>query len=181
MQILVLYSTVEGHTAKIARRIANKIEALGNEVFLTETSDPGYCDPGVFDAAILCAPIHMGMYPDEFVQYVKDWQPVLSRVPSALITSSLLIACKDDDAQKEAKAYPAKLIFETDWEPDKTYNIAGSLNYPEYDFFKRWIMKRAARSENWSDDTREEHDFTQWDDLETFTDDFLTFIRKEAA
>ncbi|MDJ0612708.1 MAG: flavodoxin domain-containing protein [Rhizobiaceae bacterium] len=181
MQILILYSTIEGHTAKIAKKLADAFEDLDNEVFLSVTSDPGYCDPGTFDATILCAPIHMGSYPGDFIDYIENWKSALSQVPNALVTSSLMIACADEDEQTEAKSYPTKLTKQTGWQPSQVYNVAGSLNYPEYGFFKRWLMKRAAQTENWPDQTDKEHDFTDWKALKTFAKQFADSLKKEVA
>ncbi|MEM8650692.1 MAG: flavodoxin domain-containing protein [Pseudomonadota bacterium] len=181
MQILVLYSTSEGHTAKIANRFAEVFENLGHQVFLTATSDPGYCDPGTFDAAVLCAPIHMGQYPSDFVQYISDWKSALSGVPTALVTSSLFIVCSEEDAQMKAKGYPDELSARTGWKPDCVYNVAGSLNYPQYDFFKLWMMKWAAKSEEWPTDTDSEHIFTDWNELSAYANDFLKTANADAA
>ena len=181
MQILVLYSTSEGHTAKIATAFAEVFQDLGHEVFLTATADPGYCDPGTFDAAVLCAPIHMGAYPSNFIQYIENWKSALAKIPSVLVTSSLFIVCAEDKEREQAEGYPHELIAKTGWKPTRIYNVAGSLNYPEYDFFKRWVMKRAAKLENWPDDTDTEHDFTNWEGLKAFADEFAKTIASEAA
>lgn len=181
MQILVLYSTSEGHTAKIAKVLADVFESLGNEVVLTQTSDPGYCDPGTFDAAVLCAPIHVGWYPSEFVQFIKDWKSSLSEVPTALVTSSLMSASPDEKDREKAEQFPVDLMSETGWTPGQIYNVSGSLNYPEYDVIKRWVMKRAAKSGNFPVDTDTEYDFTDWEALRAFANEFLSSIDVKAA
>lgn len=181
MQILVLYSTEEGHTKKIATALSSAFEDMGNEVFLTKTFDPGYCDPGTFDAAVLCAPIHMGQYPSDFVTYIENWKSALSSVPSTLVTSSLFINCKGEKEQEEAKAYPTELASKTGWKPDYIYNVAGALNYPEYDFFKRWIMKRAAKQEGLPMDTDINHELTDWEELRAFAEEIIQNIKKNSA
>ena len=50
MRILVLYSTVEGHTGKIAETISNWLETAGYETALTRPDQVGYLDPANFDA-----------------------------------------------------------------------------------------------------------------------------------
>ena len=181
MDLLVLYSTSEGHTAKIARKIVEVLENRNHNVTLTATSDPGYCDPATFDAAILCAPIHMASYPSDFVQFVTDWKHSLQKVTTMLVTSSLLIAADSEEKKQEAEQYPIGLAESSGWQPDQIYNVAGSLNYPEYDLFKRWIMKLAARELDWSDDTSKEFELTDWKELKLTMDDFLNTFSKKVA
>lgn len=172
MGVLVLYSTVEGHTRKIAEAVARQFENDGHEVALTATSDPGYCDPGTFDAAILLAPIHMGNYPPDFVRYIQNWKASLNAVPNALITVSLAIASKNEDEREEAMSFPAKLAEQTGWNPLERHHAAGALKYLEYDFFKRWIMRRIAAAEGGPVDTSKDYELTDWAALSAFITGF---------
>ena len=172
MMFLVLYSTVEGHTRKIANNVAKTLEKMGHEVFLTEASDPGFCDPATYDAAVLCAPIHIGRYPSDFVSYINDWKSSMREIPTALITVSLAIASEDADEQTEAISYPEALISSTGWLPDFQHNAAGALKFVEYNFFKRWIMRRIAQKEAGPIDTTRDHELTDWPELEKFTAEF---------
>lgn len=173
MKVLVLYATVEGHTKKIAKVLSEEFEAKGLEVDLTAVSDPSYCDPGTYDASVLCAPIHIGRYPSEFVDYINNWRSSLIGVPTALITASLAIASDREDERKEAEGYPEKLIKKIGWTPTETYNAAGALKYLEYNFFKRWILRRIAKSEGASTDTSKDHELTDWPALKTFAQNFI--------
>ncbi|MGI9350872.1 MAG: flavodoxin domain-containing protein [Rhizobiaceae bacterium] len=179
MKIMVLYSTVEGHTAKIAKLLADGLEQKGNEVFVTEPSDQGYCDPGKFDAAILCAPIHIGQYPSDFVSFIQNRKSALQDIPTGLVTVSLSIASNHEVERKEAEGYPQMLIDKTGWTPGQTYNAAGALKYVEYDFFKRWIIRRIANAEGGPIDTSQDHELTDWDDLNAFAASFLMNTTKE--
>lgn len=172
MKFLVLYATVEGQTQKIAESIAAQLENTGGEVFLTNVVDPGYCDPGMVDAAILCAPIHIGHYPSAFVQYIQNWKSALLDVPTALVTVSLAIASDDTDERDEALKFPENLAKQTGWNPDYQHNAAGALKYLEYDFFKKWMMRRIAGAEGGPVDTSKDYEFTDWDALAGFIDKF---------
>lgn len=174
MQILVLYSSVEGQTGKIAGTLAKEFETLGNEVFLTKATDPGYCDPGTYDAAVLCGPIHIGHYPSDFVSYIQNWKHALITIPNALLTISLAIASEDEDDRSEARNYPEKLIKKTGWKPDELVHVAGALKFVEYDFFKRWVMKWIAQKQGGPVDTNKDYEFTDWDALRKFAEAFVS-------
>ncbi len=177
MRILVLYATVEGHTRKIAETLADEFEASYMDVILTNVSDPGYCDPGTFDAAVLCAPIHISRYPSGFVKYIQSWKSSLQEVPTVLVTVSLAIASDEADERKEAEGYPKDLTDKTGWYPDQYYHAAGALKYLEYDFFKRWMMRRISDSEGGPVDTSKDHELTDWPALRAFASEFANKIK----
>lgn len=173
MIVLIAYASIEGHTAEIAGRIAEKIEGRGNQSILADLSQPGFALPGRFNAIILCGPIHIGRYPGQLVSFVQNWKQALAEVPSALVTVSLAIASELKEERKEAESYPQTLIDRTGWKPDMLHNAAGALKYVEYDFFKRWVMKRIAAKEGGPVDTSRDHVLTDWDALDEFVGSFL--------
>jgi menaquinone-dependent protoporphyrinogen oxidase len=182
MNFLVLYSTIEGQTRKIAEAVSSHLETLGHIVMLTDANQIGFVDPGTSDGAILCAPVHIGRYPSPFVHYVHDWSTVLNDMPSAFISVSLSIASADEEEMSEARNYPVKLSNETGWQPRSVLNCAGALKYTEYDFFKRWMLKRIAASEGGPTDAKHDYEFTNWIEVKRFVDDFThEFITRDSV
>lgn len=173
MKFLVLYSTIEGQTRKIAEAIASRIESTGHFVELTDANQVGSADPGNGDGAILCAPVHTGHYPAPFVNYVQNWRSVLNDIPTAFVSVSLSIASTDEAEKAEARNYPVTLSEQTGWKPNSVLNCAGALKYSEYDFFKRWMLKRIAAAEGGPIDARKDYELTNWTDVKRFVDDFL--------
>jgi menaquinone-dependent protoporphyrinogen oxidase len=178
MIILVAYATVEGHTADIAARIGEVAEAGGNQIVLANLSQPGFALPGRFDAVVLCGPIHIGHYPSQLVHFIQNWKDALKEVPSALVSVSLAIASELEEEHREAEGFPDKLIRQTGWKPDMRLDIAGALKYVEYDFFKRWVMKRIAGHKGGPVDTNRDHVLTDWNALDDFIRSFLTEAAK---
>lgn len=177
MAVLVLYATVEGQTEKIARHIAGILEAEGLKVELTAAGQTGFCDPATHDAAILCGPIHMGSYPSALVDYIANWKASLQSVPDALVTVSLAIASDNAEERAEAEAYPRKLTERTGWKPDEQFHVAGALKYTEYDFFRRWIMRRIAAQEGGPVDVSKDHELTDWDAVDSFARAFAGRVK----
>jgi menaquinone-dependent protoporphyrinogen oxidase len=181
MIILVAYATVEGHTATIAARIGREIEAAGHQVILADLSQPGFGLPARIDAAILCAPIHAGRYPQSMVRFVQDWKSELMDIPAALVTVSLAIASVNEEERAEAVAYPERLRAQTGYVPKTQYNAAGALKYVEYDFFKRWMLRRIAQREGGPVDTWRDHELTDWNALDAFVHSFLAEAARETV
>ncbi|MEM5495245.1 flavodoxin domain-containing protein [Hoeflea sp. AS16] len=172
MTVLVLYATIEGHTRKIAERAAAKLEEAGQGVVLGDIREPGFAVPGRFDGVLICAPIHVGRYPSPVAQFVTDWKSALAEVPAALISVSLGIHSDNAEDHAEAEAYPAKLEKKTGFHFPKVHHAAGALKYLEYDFFKRALMRQIAQKEGGPVDTSQDHEFTDWEALDAFVQEF---------
>lgn len=181
MLVLVAYASIEGHTGDIARRVAETIESEGSQATLVNLTQPGFAVPGRFDAVILCGPIHMGSYPHALVDFVENWKAALKDVPAALVSVSLAINSSDAEEREEAAAYPEQITDATGWKPDQIHHAAGALKYLEYNFFKRWIMRRIASAEDGPVDTSKDHVLTDWAALEAFVKSFLSETQKTAA
>ncbi|SOE18638.1 menaquinone-dependent protoporphyrinogen oxidase [Hoeflea halophila] len=172
MTVLVLYATIEGHTRKIAEHAAARLEAAGQAVFLGDIREPGFAVPGRFDGVLICAPIHIGRYPSPVAQFVTEWKDALAQVPTALVSVSLAIHSDSAEERAEAEAYPAKLEKKTGFHIPKVHHAAGALKFLEYDFFKRALMRRIAAKEGGPVDTSRDHEFTDWQALDAFVQEF---------
>lgn len=182
MKFLVLYSSIEGQTRKIAEAVASHLETYQHSVMLSDANQVGSADPGVGDAVILCAPVHGGQYPAPLIHYVRNWAQVLNDMPSAFISVSLSIASSDVTEQREAKGYAVAFSKETGWNPSATLNCAGALKYSEYDYFKKWMLKRIAAIEGGPVDTRQDYELTNWTAVKSFIDSFIqSAASKETA
>ncbi|MEZ5791540.1 MAG: flavodoxin domain-containing protein [Nitratireductor sp.] len=178
MIILVAFATVEGQTRKIASHIGAQIEKEGHQAVLLDVAGPGFGLPGRMDAVILCGPIHIGRYPAQLVSFVANWKAELQALPSALVTVSLAIASKNKEEQEEARTFPRQITAGIGWQPDYFHHAAGALKYVEYDFFKRWMLRRIAASEGGPVDTSRDHELTDWLSLDKFVAGFLDFAAR---
>jgi menaquinone-dependent protoporphyrinogen oxidase len=173
MNILILYGTTEGQTAKIAERMAeilrqkeHNVTAWSGKNIATSFSTDSY------DAAIIGGSIHMGRYPaylNTFVSKHRDW---LNTVPSAFFTVCMGIRSKRSESREEAAAYSENFIKETNWHPALTATFAGAVKYTQYNFITRFIMKRISKQEGGSTDTSRDHEYTDWDAVTRFTEQF---------
>ena len=173
MKVLIIYATVEGQTAKIAGAVAEHIEAAGHQVELTDVREPGFAVPGVFDAVVVCAPVHMARFPEPLVKFVKDFKDALNQKPSAFISVSLSAASEFEDERKEAEAFAYNLARITGWTPTMRYAAAGAIKYLEYNYFKRYAMRRIFAHKGGPVDTSADYELTDWPALKKFTEDFL--------
>ncbi len=179
MRVLVFYATVEGQTRKIAETIARQAEKDGNEVIVTDANQMGFVGAGTYDATIMCAPVHMHRYSSPFVHFAHEWKDALNSRPSAFVSVSLAIASNNAEERQEAEEIASELLQSTGWEPRTVHHCAGALKYTEYDFFKRWMMKRINSKEGGPTDTSKDYEMTDWSELEGFVTQFLADAKNQ--
>ncbi len=174
---LVLYGTGEGQTAKVATRVAETIERRGHDVttvdaaeFNTETSVPE------FDAVIVGSSVHIGTHNKAVRGFLDDEGGQLAALPTAFFQLSLSSVDDDPERRAEAAGYVDTLLEETDWRPDRIALFGGALRYSKYGFLKRLMMKRIARNATGDVDTSRDYEYTDWEEVTAFADDFATFV-----
>lgn len=161
--MLVVYATTHGHTAKVATRLADAARAHGAEVEVRDVTESGDPDPAGHDVVVVAGSLHAGKHQRALVDWVRRHRSLLTEVPTAFLSVSLTAA---DDAE-EARAATQQCIDEfteqTGWTPARTEAIAGALQYREYDFFTRTLMRVIARRHGQPTDTSHDYDYTDWD------------------
>lgn len=173
MNILILYATLEGQTAKIAEYMADDLRKKGHKV-TTQAGEhlPATFNPDLYDAAIIGGPIHMGHYPRHLRNFVSQHRGWLNNVPSAFFTVCMAIKSQLSASRQEAVAYSENFIKETGWRPALMATFAGAVKYTQYNFITRFIMKRIAKREGGNTDTSHDHEYTDWDAVTRFTEQF---------
>ena len=174
MRILLVYATVEGQTRKIATHVAERLSGSGHDITLIDATDVKVAPAAdSFDASIVLAPVHIGTFPAPLRHFAKSNVETLMARPGAFISVSLAAASADKSEVAEVADYVEKFSKETSWWPVAIHNAAGALKYTEYDFFRRWMLKRIAEKEGGPTDTSRDHEFTDWDALDAFVDGFV--------
>lgn len=177
MKYFIAYATIEGQTRKIAEAIAETIEKGGDGAVIMNVSDMFEYTLERPDGVILCAPIHAGRYPTAFSDFVHRESEWLNAVPSAFVSVTLSILSDDEAERDEARRFAGTLANETGWEPRLVHHAAGALRYTEYDFFKRWMVRRLADKRGAPVDTAQDFELTDWTALSAFVDEFLKLTR----
>jgi menaquinone-dependent protoporphyrinogen oxidase len=172
--ILVAYGTTEGQSRKIAEFIAERLRIRGHRVDLIDTATPAaeQVTP-IYQGAILGGPLHQLKHPaslEDFARRNHDW---LAAMPTAVFSVSLTAALDDLESRIEVQRLLNELVDDCALKPVATRCIAGALKYTRYDYFKRLMMRMIARQRGQTTDTSKDHEYTDWDDVEAFVDEFL--------
>ncbi len=182
MNILVIYGTTEGQTRKIAGFIADRIRDRCETVTLADsTALPKDLDIDAFDAVIAAGSVHNGRHQASLFQFVRDRREVLQTKPGAFVSVSLSMASDDKEDRLDAVACADRFLTAAEWKPTVTHLVAGAIRYSQYDFFKSWILRMIASTKGASTDTSQDHEFTDWKDLEAFVDAFLAQVAEHVS
>ena len=179
--ILVIYGTTEGHTAKIAARIAETARTRGHRVVVQNAAAlPSAFLVERFDGVIVGGSVHRGAHQAALRTFVESYRRELREKPSAFFSVSLSAA--DPEAVADAMEMATAFLKEAGWQPSQIAVFAGALVYTQYDYFTRLLMKLIVRRAG-RPDTRTAHDYiyTDWSTVEAFTERFVdSLVVKDA-
>ena len=180
--VAVLYATREGHTRRIAERIADVLKRHGLAVVAADVRANGAdIDLAACAAAVLAASVHMGRFEPEMVRFARTHGAVLRAMPNAFVAVSMSQATVErkeagDEERERSRAYVRacvdKFVGETGWRADRTVPVAGALRYSQYNVVVRWVMKSMARRAGASTDTTRDHDYTDWSAVDRLAGEF---------
>ncbi|MGV6816415.1 MAG: menaquinone-dependent protoporphyrinogen IX dehydrogenase [Thiotrichales bacterium] len=167
--ILILYSTVDGHTKKICEFIRDKIQpdSDASEVTLAALDDAHALALDSFDKIVIGASIRYGKHRPAVFEFVEKNLALLEQKPNAFFTVNV-VARKPEKNRPDTNPYMKKFLTLTPWKPKKLAVFAGKIDYQKYGFMDRnmirfimWLTKGPTAA-----DTNVE--FTLWDEVEAF-------------
>ena len=165
--ILILYSTTDGHTLTICKRLQQTIEQAGNRVSLLALDDAGTTELEPFDKIVLGASIRYGKHRPQVFEFIKANLPVIDRKPNAFFTVNI-VARKPAKSCPETNPYMRKFLAQTPWRPGKLAVFAGRLDYPRYGFFDRQMIRFIMLLTHGPTDPATVVEFTDWQRVEEF-------------
>lgn len=172
--ILVVYGTFEGHTGKIAECIGAALRARQHEAAVLDgkTLPPDFSVRS-YDAAIFGASVHMGQHVEYIERLVKVHRAWLNQMPSAFFSVSLMRGGQLTHHRSQAEAYVRSFVAETGWQPSITATFGGALLFSHYGFAQRFITAALARRALGAINPNRDSEYTIWDEVVRFADDFL--------
>ena len=174
MKILILYSSSEGQTQKIARAVADDLMAGSHSVELVRISDAGEIEINRFDRVILAASIHVGSYQKEFSEFIAGHVNDLQNSSTLFLSVSLAAAGHEAEDWRGLDRILQDFSAATGWEPGKVEQIAGAYRPSQYDIFRRYVMRRIIRQKDPEADTKADKEYTDWNSLFRQVQEWLT-------
>lgn len=166
-RILLLYSTVDGHTLQICQRLQQIIEQSGHGVTLAALKENLALDLAPFDSVVVGASIRYGKHRPYVAKFMRARRDVLERKRCAFFTVNI-VARKPDKNTPETNPYMKKFLRQIGWRPDALAVFAGKLDYPRYGFWDRQIIRFIMLLTRGPTDPRAVVEFTDWRQVEAF-------------
>ena len=166
-RILILYSTTDGHTLAICRRLRQVIEQHGHQVTLISLDNDVSPDLTLFDKTVIGASIRYGKHQAQVYEFIKENAQLLDSKPNAFFTVNV-VARKPDKNQPETNPYLKKFLQQVPWQPKQLAVFAGKLDYPKYSFWDRQIIRLIMWLTKGPTDSKTVVEYTNWKQVEAF-------------
>jgi len=138
--ILILFSTVDGHTLTICERIRRIAEQAGHNVTLASIEDTTGIDLPSFDRIVIGASIRYGKHRPAVFKFIEANLQLLESRPNAFFTVNI-VARKPEKNRPETNPYLRNFLRQTPWKPQRLDVFAGRLDYPRYGPLDRLMIR----------------------------------------
>ena len=164
---LIIYSSTDGHTKIICERITNFLND-GNLVEILSLEDAKKINLSNFEKIIIGASIRYGKHSKELYKFINLNKNILDQKKSAFFSVNV-VARKPEKNSAETNPYINKFLKISKWKPNKIRVFAGKVDYPNYSFFDKYIIKFIMFITKGPTDTSQSHEFTDWSKVDDFS------------
>lgn len=165
--ILIVYSSTDGHTRSICDHIQRCIESDDHKVTVIPVADAVAADLSGVDKIVIGASIRYGQHSPQIIEFIRKNQAILDSKPNAFFSVNV-VARKPEKNRPETNPYLQKFLRRIRWKPKELAVFAGKLNYPHYGFFDRNMIRLIMWITRGPTDPKTTIEFTDWQQVEQF-------------
>jgi menaquinone-dependent protoporphyrinogen oxidase len=165
--ILIIYSTTDGHTLEICLRLKQIIEKQNNQVTLVSVDEVNSAELNKFDKIVIGASIRYGKHSKQIYQFIKQNEAMLDSKSNAFFSVNV-VARKPEKRQADTNPYVKKFLREISWQPKNVAVFAGKIDYKKYSLFDRTMIRMIMWITKGPTDPDTNIDFTDWAQVEAF-------------
>ncbi len=165
--VLLLFSTVDGHTRQICERMVRTLESDGLRATVQEITPATAVELGAFGAVVIGASIRYGKHRPEVAKFINTHRDSLEAMPSAFFSVNA-VARKPEKRSPETNVYVRKFLKSITWSPEHIGIFAGKIDYPSYGFFDKHMIRLIMRITKGPTDLSQSYEFTDWDEVDAF-------------
>lgn len=166
---LIVYSSHDGQTLKICRKLQALLEQQAHQVTLVSIEDADRVDLQAFDKIVIGAGIRYGHHHPQVFAFVKRHQALLDSKPNAFFSVNL-VARKPEKRQPETNPYLRKFLKRIRWKPKQLAVFAGKLDYPRYNALDRNVIRMIMWITGGPTDPSTTVEFTDWQQVTAFAE-----------
>ncbi len=166
MKSLIVYSSTDGQTKKICEVIKENL-LNKNQHKLISIEHISEINIEDYERIILGASIRYGKHNSKVINFVKQNIRILEKKKNVFFSVNV-VARKEGKDKPDTNPYVQKFIKKTKWKPKKLGVFAGKVDYPNYNFFNRQIIKLIMFITKGPTDTSKTYEFTNWNKVKNF-------------
>jgi menaquinone-dependent protoporphyrinogen oxidase len=165
--ILLIYSTSDGHTLEICLRLKQVIQRQNNQVTLVSVDEVNTGGLSVFDKIIIGASIRYGRHSKQIYRFIKQNESMLESKSNAFFSVNV-VARKVEKRQPDTNPYLKKFLRQINWQSKNLAVFAGKIEYRKYSLFDRTMIRMIMWMTKGPTDPDTNIDFTDWAQVEAF-------------
>jgi len=163
---LIIYSSTDGQTKIICEKIKN-FSKNNESVKLISLEEAHDFNLQSYENIIIGASIRYGKHNKNLYKFISSNKETLEKKRSAFFSVNV-VARKPEKNTPETNPYMKKFLKISNWKPDKLGVFAGKVNYPNYGFFDKYIIRLIMLITKGPTDTSRSFEFTDWSKVEDF-------------
>jgi menaquinone-dependent protoporphyrinogen oxidase len=163
---LIIYSSTDGQTKIICEKIKN-FSKNSESIKLISLEEANDFNLQSYEDIIIGASIRYGKHNKNLYKFISSNKGILEKKRSAFFSVNV-VARKPEKNTPETNPYMKKFLKISNWKPDKLGVFAGKVNYPNYGFFDKYIIRLIMFITKGPTDTSKSFEFTDWSKVEDF-------------
>ena len=172
-KVLILYSTVDGHTLRICQHIAERLKSAG---FVPELCALTECTAARLtsaDRVLLGASIRYGRHRPAVSAFVSRHIDLLEARRAGFFSVNL-VARKAGKNTPGSNPYVRKFLRQLNWLPAACAVFGGCLDYPRCNRLQRAMIQLIMRLTGGPTDPNGVFEFTDWSAVDRFGDELIS-------
>ena len=159
-KLLILYSTVDGHTKKICEYINKKLKNK-RIISISSLEDSVKFNLEQFDEIVIGASVRYGYHRKNVYEFIRNNISILNDKRTVFFSLNLT-ARKSEKNTADTNPYVYKFLKKINWEPTIKDVFAGRLDYPNLDTLNKLAILFIMVITNGPKDTSKTYELTDW-------------------
>ena len=159
-KLLILYSTVDGHTKHICEYMSEKLNKK-KDISIAPIEESDKYKLSDFNSIVLGASVRYGYHRKNVYEFIKINKETLENKKTAFFSLNLT-ARKTEKNTPETNPYIIKFLKKVEWEPTKKGVFAGRLDYPSLDCANKLAILFIMVITNGPKDISQVYELTDW-------------------
>jgi len=165
--IIIIYSTTDGHTREICSRLQKITKENNNEVTLIPIEQTSELDLNKFSKIVIGASIRYGKHSKKVYEFINKNEQILDKKPNAFFSVNV-VARKPDKNQPGTNPYLKKFLSQISWKPKELAVFAGKIDYQKYKILDRFMIRLIMWITKGPTDPKTNIEFTDWKQVDNF-------------